>query len=565
VGALIADRERQTRRSLLAALTGVTLLLGACGDSARQDGGGETAWPTVPGELQVDLRFRPDPNGYSFTNFSPASPFDPYDAIALLGEEIVCETLGGSCTVRPLVEAWIEMVASAARGGVCEGMAVTALARFIDGSPPPTASLDLDAEAESQIRQAFATQFLPEIRGASASLGVVDLAGILDHIGRGLAPDGDPLTIGIYSAAGGHTLVPFGLERLDSERAVVWVADPNHPNDIRRLEFHLGKAIWRYQFADGPTPGDTEEDPGWWQGSVADIDLTPLSARRQTFADPTSSIDQPARTMLTLTSASTAWSIDLNGMRIDSQNVATPEVVFLSRGAFGVTTVVVAVPDEAPVGISTMGDTSVTISGPGRSIGLRTRDFGSAAGAEGVLDLRIQTDPTRTLVEVNSGDLETTVSTIDQRWTLDAVAGTSVSADAGGLEVSGASARVRPPTTLEPVEGGADTTSGTTQITLPPQGDLELTIDGKSEGSLEATLTVPVIVFGAQDAVAGQLVVDDQLGDYLIGETGSFLIGIYTPLRDQIGQTLRFYVNLLDVNGRTIGRTPTVTFTVVER
>jgi hypothetical protein len=124
---------------------------------------------------------------------------------------------------------------------------------------------------------------------------------------------------------------------------------------------------------------------------------------------------------------------------------------------------------------------------------------------------------------------------------------------------------VRPPTTLEPVEGGADTTSGTTRITLPPQGDLELTIDGKSEGSLAATLTVPVIVFGAQAAVAGQLVVDDQLGDYLIGETGSFLIGIYTPLRDQIGQTLRFYVNLLDVNGRTIGRTPTVTFTVVER
>jgi hypothetical protein len=565
VGASITVGERGSWRGFLASLLGVALALGACSDSSQVADSGETAWPTVPGALQVDLQFRPEPHGYGFANFSPTSPFGPRDAIALLGEEVVCESTDGSCTVRPLIEAWIEMVASATRGGVCEGMAVTALERFIDGSPPPTATLGLDAEVESQIRRAFATQFLPEVRMASANLGAGDLGGILDVIERGLTPDGDPLTIGIYSAAGGHTLVPFGLERLDPERAVVWVADSNHPNEIRPLQFHLVRAIWKYQFADGSIPGDTAADPGWWQGSVADIDLTPLSARTQSFADPTESGDQPARTLLTVTSASAEWSLDVSGVTIDAQSAAAPEVVFRSRGAFGVTTVVVAIPDGVAVRLGATGEAAVTISGPSRTIGLRTRALGPAPDSSSELALTIQADPTRTLIEVNEGDLETKVSTFDQRWTLDAVAGTRVIADAGGLEVSGATARLRQPLILEAIERRSGTTSGSAQITIRPPDDLELTLGGQTAGTLEARLTAPVIVFGAPDAAAGQLFINDQPGDFLINEFGAFLIGVYTPSREQIGQTLRFFVNLLDENGRTIGRTPTVTFTVTER
>ena len=103
----------------------------------------EELWEETEAATETDnggrsLGFEIEQHGWSFANYAaePAQQFNTSDAIALFGAESVCSSDEGGCTPTPAAMEWINMVAHAMSGGVCEGMTVAILDRFLVRTDP---------------------------------------------------------------------------------------------------------------------------------------------------------------------------------------------------------------------------------------------------------------------------------------------------------------------------------------------------------------------------------------------------------------------------------------------
>ena len=301
-------------------------------------------------EAGAAFAYRPDPDGLAFPNAAPPEPFGVDDAIALFGERAVCVEASGPCTPTAPAQAWIDIVAAATAGGVCEGMVVFSLDRFVVAAQPPTYQLPLDTETNDRILRLFATQFLPDVQQAAAANRGKDLGEVVSLIEDGLADGVGPYTLGIYGPTGGHSLVPYAVRRLTESQVTVYVYDPNWPGLDRYIEFDLALGTWRYAMR----TANAADDPSPWFGTGDQIDVVALVEREAPFTEPFAGAGTgEGRALLMITTRSRDWSITSGDESItaDTAKPGVGSVVAVSRGASssGVGTYLINIDDGAVI------------------------------------------------------------------------------------------------------------------------------------------------------------------------------------------------------------------------
>ena len=191
-------------------------------------------------EASKSLGFDVARHGWAFENYaaSESGRFGVADAIALFGEAAVCVEDQGICTPTPSAAEWIDMVASSMQYGVCEGMTVASMDRFLVGAEPETGLLALTSELEHRLARLFATQFLQDVITATEQWRTRSVAAIVTELQASLAdPSAEQYTLGVYSKVGGHSVLPYAVDLDDQGRGVVYVYDPEL---ARRGTLHRG-------------------------------------------------------------------------------------------------------------------------------------------------------------------------------------------------------------------------------------------------------------------------------------------------------------------------------------
>ena len=121
------------------ALVVAVFLCASCGGSSAPPL--EAAASVVTAEEASDsLGFDVGLHGWAFGNYaaSESGRFSVADAVTLFGDAAVCVEAEGVCTPTPAAAEWIDMVASSMEYGVCEGMTVASIGRFLVGADPET-------------------------------------------------------------------------------------------------------------------------------------------------------------------------------------------------------------------------------------------------------------------------------------------------------------------------------------------------------------------------------------------------------------------------------------------
>ena len=305
-------------------------------------------------DADVTIAYRPSPNGLSFQNYPAPSAITVADTVALFGDNVVCSEPAGACTPSPEFVAWTEQVAAAAAGGVCEGMAVFALDRWLSGETPETSTLT-QTDVSTQVVRLFATQFTETVTDAARSHRGKSMNEVVARIETALADGTDPLTLGLYHQGGGHTLVPYAVKHISRTHVAIYVYDPNWPGVDRFVEIDTAANSWRYAF----NSPDAALDVAPWFGTGNELDLVPLSARRGPLR---ASLGTAKNKLLTITTTGDGWEV-ITGATTLTARQAVPgagPVVNVVRGNFGAVTVQLVVGDDTIVNVPAGGAVMVS-------------------------------------------------------------------------------------------------------------------------------------------------------------------------------------------------------------
>ena len=315
------------------ALMAAVLLCASCGGSPPPPI--EAATSVVAAEEASDsLGFDVGRHGWAFGNYaaSESGRFDVADAVTLFGDAAVCVESEGACTPTPAAAEWIEMVASSMEYGVCEGMTVASVDRFLVGTDPETALLSLTSEVEHRLARLFATQFLQDVITATEQWRGRSVAAIVAELQASLAdPFAEQYTLGVYSKVGGHSVLPYAVDVDDQGRGVVYVYDPNWPGQQRYIEVDTQANQWRFSyFAD-----DQSNDPDAWTGGNGLMDLTPLSVREAPFPEPFKGSGTGAKQLLAISSTTRNWTLTSTNGVLDGESAVPGSggVIAVTRGA----------------------------------------------------------------------------------------------------------------------------------------------------------------------------------------------------------------------------------------
>ena len=285
-------------------------------------------------EASDSLGFDVGRHGWAFGNYaaSESGRFNVADAVTLFGDAAVCVESEGACTPTPAAAEWIEMVASSMEYGVCEGMTVASVDRFLVGTDPQTGLLALTSEVEHRLARLFATQFLGDVITATEQWRGRSVASIVAELQASLVdPLAEQYTLGVYSKVGGHSVLPYAVDVDDQGRGVVYVYDPNWPGEQRYIEVDTQANQWRFSyFAD-----DQSNDPDAWTGGSGLMDLTPLSVREAPFPEPFKGSGTGVKQLLAISSSTRNWTLTSANGVLDGES-AVPGgdgVIAVTRGA----------------------------------------------------------------------------------------------------------------------------------------------------------------------------------------------------------------------------------------
>jgi len=308
-------------------------LCASCGGSSAPPL--EAAASVIAAEEASDsLGFDVGRHGWAFGNYaaSESGRFSVADAITLFGDAAVCVEAEGVCTPTPAAAEWIDMVASSMEYGVCEGMTVASMDRFLVGADPETGLVALTSEVEHRLARLFATQFLDDVITATEQWRGRSVAAIVAELQASL---GDPLaeqyTLGVYSKVGGHSVLPYAVDVDDDGRGVVYVYDPNWPGEQRYIEVDTQANRWRFSYF----AADQSNDPEAWTGGSGLMDLTPLSVREAPFPEPFKGSGTGVKQLLAISSTTRNWTLTRGDGVLDGESAVpgSDGVVAVTRGA----------------------------------------------------------------------------------------------------------------------------------------------------------------------------------------------------------------------------------------
>jgi CSLREA domain-containing protein/uncharacterized repeat protein (TIGR01451 family) len=230
---------------------------------------GQTMTTTVNTRLIANLNFFPEPDGFSFPNYtdSPDSDLTVDDMIFIYGADKVCKTQN-PCVLTAAAESWRKAWIENVKGGHCAGMAMGSLDIFFNPSVAPgdfqtgaIRTFDLNKEnvrryialyATTQTRypttwRELQTQGLPWTVGG-APVAVLDA--LIANLANPNATDRYRLSISKAPAAGGgggHTVVPFAVEQINANEYWIYVYENNAPdNYTRAVRVNRTTNTWSY-------------------------------------------------------------------------------------------------------------------------------------------------------------------------------------------------------------------------------------------------------------------------------------------------------------------------------
>ena len=268
-------------------------------------------------------------DGFAFANFGASDTtevFDGSDLAAMFGGIACVDAVVEPCVPTAEAASWAQMVNQARASGHCEGIVVQAAARYNNKEMPKTVQLTKDSEVDHAIMRAFATQFLPEVQAETNGWQKKSLEEILGALGnsfRGLTVESASLfgsrtnsslitlgsaeyTMGLYTEAGGHAVLPYAIEFPDEDTAIIFVYDSNWPGrSDRYVRVDLDTGEWFFSFS-GQDPNN---DPCQWTGKRGDMDLTSLTTRTNAtvpFGDGSQTVKG---SMLVIRAQAGNWSV----------------------------------------------------------------------------------------------------------------------------------------------------------------------------------------------------------------------------------------------------------------
>lgn len=303
--------------------------------------------PAGAGSVQTKMPFSVKENGFSFQNYAAdeTNTFDAAGAVALFGMGAVCEeSTGEVCTIKAPARQWVEMVQRAMRGGVCEGLSLASLDRYLSRATPVSGEVPLDDNLTSQVAALYATQFLPRVQDAKKASRKEAIREKVRKLETSLKKsENEKYTLGLYSESGGHAVVPYAVERVAGGKALIYVYDSNWPGRERYVEVDEESDVWRFSY----NGENQESDPDAWTGRAGDFELTPMSVRNTPFGSPFEGAGDGAGNVLTFVTNAAEFSIEAGGVKVADQDTkADGESVIEVAGANGWRTLVVSIPQE---------------------------------------------------------------------------------------------------------------------------------------------------------------------------------------------------------------------------
>ena len=305
----------RTKRRVLAATASVALLAacGGGGGGGSADGGSDNkaADITVPEAkgVNVDLGLAPNPNGFAFANFgAAASPevFGAEDLVAMFGSgPDVCVEGSDPCQPTAEAAAWAAMVNDNRAAGHCEGFAVLSANRFAAGKTPPSVQLTMDPTVTKDIMRAFATQFFQSTQEETIGWQGKSLKDKVAALESAFASKKAIYTLAIYTAEGGHAVLPYAIEYASPDQAKIKIYDSNWPGQDRWVNVDLANETWTFPYSGA----DPNNDPNAWSGGPKDLDITSMSARDAAKIPFGKGNGDVTKSLLLIRSAALNWSI----------------------------------------------------------------------------------------------------------------------------------------------------------------------------------------------------------------------------------------------------------------
>ena len=351
------------RATCLLILFALTSTSGCGGELDGQSFNSET--PSGASVEVLSTGFEAEIDGVTFENHSPAARLDVLDGIALFGRAAICGSTSGDCTPVPEAREWLDVISEASAGGVCEGIALLMAGRHVEALAPNTASLVLDKQMERTLLRLQATQYVNSVAFTSLNNRQLSLAQLINDVNAELQ-EGRPVTIGLYTTYGGHTVLAVRSERVSEDVWTITVIDPNWPLQERQLIINLGKNSWRYSFFSE----DENNDPDPWFGSAKGIDFLTIADRSQS-GEPL--LVAGNSMTVTITARGDSWELKTeDGAVFNAASTDSSLVTTIIRGSFGKTTTILRLPvgEDFVVNTNTgraREETSISLTMPNRS------------------------------------------------------------------------------------------------------------------------------------------------------------------------------------------------------
>jgi len=212
----------------------------------------------------ADLGFRPDVDGFSFSNYAGEKGYEgltPEDLRRMVGKDVCASQPKGNCILTPTWTYWMEMANSMSDGGHCQGMAVLSLLlyeKLIDVNDfGANRTIDLQVAGNGVLQKEIAYWFCHQLVEPSISSGITAKpSAILNELIESLQDENKTLkyTIAFYKRDGsdGHAVTPFAVREAKDAIYEILVYDNNYPRETRAIVVDRGNESWTYESASNP-------------------------------------------------------------------------------------------------------------------------------------------------------------------------------------------------------------------------------------------------------------------------------------------------------------------------
>jgi hypothetical protein len=294
--------------------------------------------PERKGKIVADIGFRPEKDGFSFTNYTnKTNPqnLTAADMYTIFGASVCSQVKAGVCTLTPIAEQQMQKTNDLMNGGHCDGMAALALliyqntvkAAQFGGSTTNTIPFGGNELVQREIARWFMKQTVDPLYGQKLHYlnDKITPATVLDTLIKSMTDRSELYVLQVFRQVNrgweGHAVTPYAIEDLGNGLYHILVYDNNHPNVERFVEVDKNANTWKFTASTNPNAKNAVYEGNAGTGTLM---LLPLSLRLQpakcTFCE-----DKGTSGAVTPTAAPNAtpkYNEILLGTDVDSDNLS---------------------------------------------------------------------------------------------------------------------------------------------------------------------------------------------------------------------------------------------------